>query len=61
MQWAQKLPCERVADSSSHPWNQTVTAGGITDVWYLDDGTAFMHPALALEYLKSYDVQTRAR
>ena len=48
-------PRDRVKKWEAHPWLQTVVDGGIADVWYLDDSTIFMHPALALPYLRAHD------
>eukprot|EP00973_Karenia_brevis_P084134 11673489-Karenia_brevis.AAC.1 len=45
----------------THPWNDVVPNGGCVDIWYLDDGTAFMHPSLACAYLEAYDAQTARR
>ena len=35
--------------------------GGLTDLWYLDDSTVALAPALALASLRAYDRETQAQ
>ena len=53
--WDRMRPVDRVKKKEAQPWLQTVAEGGITDMWYLDDSTICMHPALALPYLRAHD------
>eukprot|EP00973_Karenia_brevis_P043664 6049136-Karenia_brevis.AAC.1 len=39
----------------TNPRNAVQRHGGLADVWYLDDGTAFMNPSLVLSDLRAYD------
>ena len=60
-QWRRVTPRERVKTEQAHPWLRTVLDGGIADVWYLDDSTIFMHPAMALPYLRAHDELLKKR
>ena len=61
-----KQPIERAAlneagSRETHPANAIQQGGGIVDVWFLDDGTAYMMPDLAAPYLGAYDRVTAAQ
>ena len=50
---------DRDGNRKSHPGNVTACRGGITDVWFLDDGTVVLLPELIGPYLRAYDTETQ--
>eukprot|EP00973_Karenia_brevis_P002171 293267-Karenia_brevis.AAC.1 len=44
-----------------HAGNDVVKDGCLLDQWYLDDGLAFMHPQLAVSFLRAFDAQSGSR
>ena len=38
-----------------HPDHEVRKAGGMVDVWYLDDGTIMLHPIFVCPYLRAFD------
>ena len=58
--WGSTAPIARSAPRNDgslpcHPGNRIQMAGGVVDVWFLDDGTVVCDPLLVVPYLLAFD------
>ena len=53
--WEGQSPSQRATDAQIHPGNAVVQNGGVADLWYMDDGTIVLNPALGVSFLRILD------